>query len=590
MARIDTKKLNSRQVPEDSHYERRALFKSMHFDDRDLDRPFIAVANSWNEFIPGHVHLRAVAEAVKVGIWQAGGMPIEFNHIGACDGLADGTVGMHWILPSRDIIAAAIEMMVESQRVDGIVAISTCDKIVPAQLMALARINLPSLLVTGGYMLPGRYRNQRVEAQFINEQYPLWKDQSISDRDFKEIENGVCPSAGACCTMGTANTMCCLTEALGMSLPTNGTQGAVRSSLLRLARAAGRRIMDLVAKDIRPDRLLTRQSFENAMAIHAAIGGSTNAVIHLPAIAGERGLELPLDLWNAVSEKVPHLANITAGSAFTMEDLDFAGGIPAVMKELGQLLHLDQLTVTGKTLKENIAPYHNKNPEVIRPLKDPVFNQGAIAVLKGNLAPKGAVVKQTAVVGEMLEHRGPAKVFDSEDQAKEALLSQAIRPGDVVVIRYEGPKGGPGMREMYTFQTILCGLGLDRSVALITDGRFSGWNRGPAIGHVSPEAAEGGLIALVQDGDRIRYSIPNREIVLEVSPEKIKKAEAAGNRAGPNHGEWISGPDLSLSGRTRGKRGRTGSTKKFPAGAGLRGGGWPTSRIYLTRSCALPDN
>ena len=523
MAKIDTKKLNSRQVPEDSHYERRALFKSMHFDDRDLDRPFIAVANSWNEFIPGHVHLRAVAEAVKVGIWQAGGMPIEFNHIGACDGLADGTVGMHWILPSRDIIAAAIEMMVESQRVDGIVAISTCDKIVPAQLMALARINLPGLLVTGGYMLPGRYRNQRVEAQFINEQYPLWKDQSISDRDFKEIESGVCPSAGACCTMGTANTMCCLTEALGMSLPTNGTQGAVRSSLLRLARAAGRQIMDLVAKDIRPDHILTRQAFENAMAVHAAIGGSTNAVIHLPAIAGERGLELPLDLWNPVSEKVPHLANITAGSAFTMEDLDFAGGIPAVMKELGQLLHLDQWTVTGKTLKENIGPYHNKNPEVIRPLKDPVFNQGAIAVLKGNLAPKGAVVKQTAVVGEMLEHRGPAKVFDSEDLAKEALLSQAIKPGDVVVIRYEGPKGGPGMREMYTFQTILCGLGLDRSVALITDGRFSGWNRGPAIGHVSPEAAEGGLIALVQDGDPIRYSIPKREIVLEVSPEKIKK-------------------------------------------------------------------
>ena len=523
MAKIDTKKLNSRQVPEDSHYERRALFKSMHFDDRDLDRPFIAVANSWNEFIPGHVHLRAVAEAVKVGIWQAGGMPIEFNHIGACDGLADGTVGMHWILPSRDIIAAAIEMMVESQRVDGIVAISTCDKIVPAQLMALARINLPGLLVTGGYMLPGRYRNQRVEAQFINEQYPLWKDQSISDRDFKEIESGVCPSAGACCTMGTANTMCCLTEALGMSLPTNGTQGAVRSSLLRLARAAGRQIMDLVAKDIRPNHILTRQAFENAMAVHAAIGGSTNAVIHLPAIAGERGLELPLDLWNPVSEKVPHLANITAGSAFTMEDLDFAGGIPAVMKELGQLLHLDQWTVTGKTLKENIGPYHNKNPEVIRPLKDPVFNQGSIAILKGNLAPKGAVVKQTAVVGEMLEHRGPAKVFDSEDLAKEALLSQAIKPGDVVVIRYEGPKGGPGMREMYTFQTILCGLGLDRSVALITDGRFSGWNRGPAIGHVSPEAAEGGLIALVQDGDPIRYSIPKREIVLEVSPEKIKK-------------------------------------------------------------------
>jgi dihydroxy-acid dehydratase len=523
MAKFNLARLNSRQVPEDSHYERRALFKSMHFDDRDLDRPFIAVANSWNEFIPGHAHLRAVAEAVKVGIWQAGGMPVEFNHIGACDGLADGTVGMHWILPSRDIIAAAIEMMVESQRVDGIVAISTCDKIVPAQLMALARINLPALLVTGGYMLPGRYRNQRVEAQFINEQYPRWKKKSISDKDFQEIEDCVCPSAGACCTMGTANTMCCLTEALGMSLPTNGTQAAVRSSLLRLARAAGRQIMDLVAGDIRPAHILTRKSFENAMAVHAAIGGSTNAVIHLPAIAGEVGLELPLELWNGISEKVPHLANITAGSAYTMEDLDFAGGLPAVMKELDDRLHLDQMTVTGKTLKENIKPFRNRNPEVIRPVKDPVFGRGAIAILKGNLAPRGAVVKQTAVVREMLEHRGPARVFDGEDEAKEALLSQAIKPGDVVVIRYEGPRGGPGMREMYTFQTILCGLGLDSSVALITDGRFSGWNRGPAIGHVSPEAADGGLIALVRDGDPIRYSIPKKEIVLEVPAREIKK-------------------------------------------------------------------
>jgi dihydroxy-acid dehydratase len=523
MEQFKDRKWNSRQVPEDSYYERRALFKSMNFDDRDLDRPFIAVANSWNEFIPGHVHLRSLAEAVKIGIWQAGGMPVEFNHIGACDGLADGNAGMHWILPSRDIIAASIEMMVESQRVDGIVALSTCDKIVPAQLMALARVNLPALLVTGGYMLPGRFQRQRVEAQFINEQYPLWKSGRLSDRDFREIEDGVCPSAGACCTMGTANTMCCLTEALGLSLPGNGTQCAVRSSLYRLARAAGRRIVELVARNIRPADILTRPAFENAMAVHAAIGGSTNAVIHLPAIAGELNLELPLELWNEVSGKVPHLANITAGSSFTMEDLDQAGGIPAVMKELGGLLHLDQPTVSGKTLGQNIRPFRNRNPEVIRPLEKPVFPQGAIAVLKGNLAPGGAVVKQTAVVPEMLEHRGPARVFDSEDAAKEALLAGAIRPGAVVVIRYEGPKGGPGMREMYTFQTILCGLGLDRSVALVTDGRFSGWNRGPAIGHVSPEAAEGGLIALVRDGDPIHYSIPRKRITLEV-PRKALQA------------------------------------------------------------------
>jgi dihydroxy-acid dehydratase len=521
--KFDLKRLNSRQVPEDSYYERRTLLKAMHFDDEDLDRPFIAIANSWNEFIPGHYHLRSISEAVKVGIWQAGGMPIEFNHIGACDGLADGTVGMHWILPSRDIIAAAIEMMVEAQRIDGIVAISTCDKIVPAQLMALARINLPSIMVTGGYMLRGRYDNQYIEAQSINEQYPLWKDGILSNTTFKAIEDGACPSCGACCTMGTANTMCCLTEALGMSLPTNGTQCAVRSSLLRVAKASGRKIVDLVAQDIRPMDIMTFKAFENAMAVHSAIGGSTNAVIHLPAIAGELGLELPLENWNKISDKVPHLANITAGSSFTMQDLDEAGGIPAVMKELGDLLHKDILTVSGQTLGENIKDSKNLNAKVIRPLDDPVFAQGAIAILKGNLAPNGAVVKQTAVVKEMLEHRGPAKVFDSEDEAKEALLNHKVVQGDIVVIRYEGPKGGPGMREMYTFQTILCGMGLDKSVALITDGRFSGWNRGPAIGHVSPEAADGGLIALVKDGDIVSYNIPRKEIAVEITKEEIKR-------------------------------------------------------------------
>ncbi len=308
--KLNLKGLNSRQVPEDSYYERRALLKSMHFDDEDLDRPFIAIANSWNEFIPGHYHLRSISDAVKIGVWQAGGMPIEFNHIGACDGLADGNVGMHWILPSRDIIAASIEMMVEAQRVDGIVAISTCDKIVPGQLMALARINLPSIMVTGGYMLRGKCGGQPIEAQSINEQYPLWKEGVLSDAQFKAIEEGACPSWGACCTMGTANTMCCLTEALGMSLPTNGTQCAVHSSLLRLAKSAGRRVVELVKEDIRPKDIMTFKAFENAMAIHSAIGGSTNAVIHLPAIAGELGLELPLEHWNRISEKVPHLVNL----------------------------------------------------------------------------------------------------------------------------------------------------------------------------------------------------------------------------------------------------------------------------------------
>jgi len=516
-------KLNSRQVPEDSHYERRALFKSMNFDDPDLDRPFIAISNSWNEFVPGHYHLRAVAEAVKIGVWQAGGMPIEFNHVAPCDGMADGTVGMHWILPSRDIIAASIEVMVQSQRVDGIVAISTCDKIVPAQLMALARINLPSIMVTGGYMLPGRYGSQRIEAQFINEQYPRWKEGTLGDEAFKAIEDGVCPSCGACCTMGTANTMCCLTEALGMSLPGNGTQCAVHSSLMRIARGAGRQVMNLVARDLRPRDILTAEAFENAMAVHSAIGGSTNAVIHLPAIAGELGLDLSPELWNKVSAKVPHLANITAGSSYNMQDLDEAGGVPAVMRELGSLINREAMTVTGRKLGENIKKRKNLNPQVIRPVTNPVFPQGAIAILKGNLAPDGAVVKQTAVAKEMLVHRGPAKIFDSEDEAKEALLAHQIIPGDVVVIRYEGPKGGPGMREMYTFQTILCGMDMDRAVALVTDGRFSGWNRGPAIGHVSPEAAVGGPLAVVQNGDIVSYDIPKRRLFVELGPSEIKK-------------------------------------------------------------------
>lgn len=527
-ARTDTARLNSRQVPEDSHHERRALFKSMHFDDADLDRPWIAVANSWNEFVPGHYHLRRVAKAVKVGIWQAGGMPVEFNHIGACDGLADGNLGMHWILPSRDIMAAAIEMMVQSQRMDGVVAISTCDKIVPAQLMALARLDLPAIMVTGGYMLPGAWQGRAVEASFINERYPDWKQGRLGDAEFQAVEDAVCPSCGACCSMGTANTMCCLAEALGMSLPGNGAVAAVESRLLRLARAAGRRIVGLVAEDLRPARIMTAQALQNAMAVHAAIGGSTNAVIHLPALAHELGLELPLAAWNQVCESVPHLADLTAGSAHTLRDLERAGGIPAVMKELGGRLSSEALTVTGRTLGQNLAGAANADRGVIRPCEDPVFAQGSIAVLSGNLAPAGAVVKQTAVSPGMRRHRGPARVFEGEDQAKEALLAGGIRPGEVVVIRFEGPRGGPGMREMYTFQTMLCGLGLDDRVALVTDGRFSGWNRGPAIGHVSPEAAAGGPIGLVRDGDVISYDIPGRRLSLEAPAEEL-----AGRRPAP---------------------------------------------------------
>jgi dihydroxy-acid dehydratase len=515
--------MNSRQVPEDSYYERRALFKSMNFDDKDLNRPFVAIANSWNEFVPGHYHLRKLAEAVKIGIWQAGGMPVEFNHIAPCDGLADGTVGMHWILPARDIMAASIEMMVQSQRVDGVIALSTCDKIVPAQLMALARINLPAIMVTGGAMLSGRYQGEKVQAQHINEMYPLWKAGEMTDAQFKEIEDNVCPTCGACCTMGTANTMCCMTEAMGMSLPGNGTEIGVSASLYRLARAAGRNIMALIEKGIRPRDIMTVASMENAMMVHSAIGGSTNAVIHVPAILHELGTQIPLNHWNRISQKAPHLVNITAGSPYTMEDFGHAGGVQAVMNELKSILNLDVLTCTGRSLKENLESGKNLAPEVIRSLDDPIYKEGAIAILKGNLAPNGAVVKQTAISSSMLVHTGPARVFDNEEEAKEALLGHRISPGDVVVIRYEGPKGGPGMREMYTFQTILCGMGLDTEVALITDGRFSGWNRGPAIGHVSPEAADGGPLAVVENGDTIFYDIPKRTLEVKLSVAEIQE-------------------------------------------------------------------
>lgn len=515
-------RLNSRDLPEDVYYQRVALMKSMDFDEEDIKRPLIALANSWNELLPGHYYLDRLARAVKAGIYQAGGLPMEFGHIAPCDGFADGNVGMHWILPARDIMAAAIEMMVESSRVDGIVALSTCDKVVPAQLMALPRINLPAIIVTGGFMLPGRFGDrENVHIGETIEMYPDWKAGKLSDAQFKELIDCVCPTAGACCMMGTANTMCCLTEALGMSLPGNAGYASIEAGLYRLGKEAGRKIMELVEKNIRPRDIMTKGAIENAMLVHSAIGGSTNAILHLPAICEELDLEIPLSHWNEASRKAPHLANITAGSQYTMRDFGHAGAIQAVMKELSSVMNLDVLTCTGKTLGENLDSAVNHNPEVIRPLSSPVYPEGAIAVLMGNICPSGAVVKQTAVPKQMLRHRGPAKVYDNEDLAREALLSNQIKAGDVVVIRYEGARGGPGMREMYTFQNLLCGKGLDQSVALVTDGRFSGFTHGPAIGHVSPEAAAGGPIAAIHDGDRIEYDLVKKTLNVELSEVEI---------------------------------------------------------------------
>jgi dihydroxy-acid dehydratase len=356
--------------------------------------------------------------------------------------------------------------------------------------------------------------------------YPLWKQKKITESEFKLVEDNACPTCGACCTMGTANTMCCMTEAMGMSIPGNATQLAIHASLYRTARAAGRKIMELVGKNIRPKDIVSVAAMKNAMMVHSAIGGSTNAVIHVPAILHELGIEIPLSLWNEISRKVPQLVDVTTGSPYTMEDFSRAGGVQAVMNELKSVLALDALTCTADSVRRNLQTAQKPDPKVIRSFEDPIYPEGSIAVLYGNLASKGAVVKQTAVSPEMLMHRGPAKVFDGEDRAKEALMAHGIESGDVVIIRHEGPKGGPGMREMYTFQSILCGMGLDNSVALITDGRFSGWNRGPAIGHVAPEAADGGTLAVVKDGDVISYDIPKRKLDVELSHSEIQKRYA----------------------------------------------------------------
>jgi dihydroxy-acid dehydratase len=416
---------------------------------------------------------------------------------------------------SRDIIAASIEMMIESSRVDGIVALSSCDKIVPAQLMALARINLPALMITGGYMLPGRFKGKSIHIGAVSENYPAWKEGHLSNEEFNEIVDCCCPTAGACCMMGTANTFCCLTEALGMSLPGNATQAAVESSLYRLGKTAGRKVMELVEKNIRPRNIMTKESMENALFIHSAIGGSTNAILHMPAIFSELGIDLPLPYWNQVSKRAPHLANITVGSRYNMKDFAQAGGIQATLKELSSILNLNAITCTGRTLGENLKTVVNLDSDVIRPLSNPVYREGSIAVLMGNISPNGAVVKQTAVPKEMLKHRGSARVFDGEDLAKEALLKHRIKPGDVVLIRYEGARGGPGMKCIPSKFSMRIG----KIVRCCADGRFSGCR--PASGMFRLRLQLGAIAAI--KGDIIEYDIPNRKLNVNLSRQEIQK-------------------------------------------------------------------
>ncbi len=503
----------------------RSLFKALGLTDEEIERPMIGIANSANEVIPGHLHLHQISSAVKAGVRMAGGTPLEFFTIGICDGIAMGHEGMKYPLSTRELIADSVESMAMAYPFDGLVLIPNCDKIVPGMLMAAARLDIPSIIISGGPMLTGEFRGSPYDVITVFECVGKFKIGEITLKDLKEVEGCACPGVGSCAGMFTANSMNCLSEVLGLALPYNGTIPAVFAERIRLAKEAGMQIMQLVKKDLRPSKILTQKAFENAITVDMAFGGSTNTTLHLPAIAWEAGIPISLQTFNKISEKTPHLCNMAPGGPHHLDQLHQAGGIPALMNELsrGGLIHLDALTVTGKRVGENIKRGNNRNPEVIRSIKRPYHTTGGLAVLFGNLAPEGAVVKRSAVDDTMLRHRGPARVFNSEEEAIKVILSRKIKKGDVVVIRYEGPRGGPGMREMLAPTSAIVGIGRDRDVALLTDGRFSGGSRGAAIGHISPEAAEGGPIAVVQNGDQIEIDIPSKKLNLLISKEELKK-------------------------------------------------------------------
>jgi dihydroxy-acid dehydratase len=509
----------------------RALLKSCGYTSDEINRPLIGIANSANTIIPGHVHLNTLAEAVKAGIYMAGGTPVEFGVIGVCDGIAMNHEGMKYSLGSRELIADSVEIMATAHGLDAMVMIPNCDKIVPGMLMAAARIDLPTIFISGGPMLAGERKTasgrQRLDLITVFEAVGAVKSGKMSEDELTEIENEACPTCGSCAGMFTANSMNCLTEAIGLALPGNGTIPAVMSARTRLAKAAGMKILELIDKDITPGKILTQKAFENALAVDMALGCSTNTVLHMAAIAAEAGIDFDLNLINQTSKVIPHLCSMSPGGRHHIQDLNQAGGIQGVLKVLSEdgRIHTECLTVTGHRLMENLKQARVTDHDVIRPMDQAYHAQGGLAVLFGNLAPDGCVVKQSAVCEEMLQHEGPARVFDSEESASAAIMDGKIKKGDVIIIRYEGPKGGPGMREMLTPTSTIAGMGLDAHVALITDGRFSGGTRGAAIGHVSPEAMDGGPIGLVQEGDIIAIHIPSKSITL-----KIDETEMAARR------------------------------------------------------------
>lgn len=525
---MEKAKMKSEQVKKGiERAPHRSLFKAMGYTDTEIERPLIGVANSANTIIPGHVHLNRIAEAVKAGIYMAGGTPIEFGVIGVCDGIAMNHTGMSYSLGSRELIADSVEVVATGHALDAMVMIPNCDKIVPGMLMAAARLDLPTIFISGGPMLAGRHpmdSTKKVDLITVFESVGAVLSNKMSEAELHSIEDAACPTCGSCSGMFTANSMNCLTEAIGMGLPGNGTIPAVMAARERLAKEAGMKIMELLKNDIRPSQIMTEKSFRNALAVDMALGCSTNTVLHLKAIAHEAGVDINLNLINEISKIVPHLCSLSPGGKDHIEDLNAAGGIQAVLKVLSDkgLIHGDCITVTGKTVKENTAGRTVLNEDVIRPFDSPYHAEGGLAVLFGNLAPDGCVVKQSAVLESMLRHKGPARVFNSEEEASKVIMGAGIKKGDVIVIRYEGPMGGPGMREMLSPTSAIAGMKLDDSVALLTDGRFSGGTKGASIGHISPEAAHGGPIAIVKEGDIISIDIPAKTITLEVSDEEIK--------------------------------------------------------------------
>jgi len=517
----------------------RSLLKAGGFTDWEIDRPWIGVVNAYNSIIPGHTHLNRVAEAVKHGVYSGGGLPLEFPVIGVCDGIAMNHEGMKFSLPSRELIADSIEVMAKAHALDGLVMVTNCDKIIPGMAMVAARLNIPSIIISGGPMLAGQHKGCEVDLSSVFEAVGKYDSGKMSLEELIELENSACPTCGSCAGMFTANTMNCMMEALGLALPGNGTIPAVYAARERLAKDAGRIIVTLVEKGIKPRDILTKDAFENAVAVDMALGGSTNTALHLPAIARAAGVSLTLEDMDRISRKTPHLCSMSPAGKHHMQDLYRAGGVQAVMLRLaeGGLINGDCLTVTTKTVKENLCSAKVIDGNIIRSLDNPYHSEGGIAVLKGSLAPEGCVVKQVAVVPEMMRHIGPARVFDCEEDASRAIREGKIKPKDVVIIRYEGPKGGPGMREMLGPTASIAGMGLDSSVAIITDGRFSGATRGASIGHVSPEAAAGGPIGLVKDGDMIEIDIPNRKLNLLVDEKELEERRKSFK---PKHQETTS--------------------------------------------------